>query len=59
MSLFIFITCLIVVYGILYYLNHQTPPPKGMEDLKTECQGCQVTSCGNNPVHDEERKEND
>ncbi len=44
------------VYALVYYLNHQTPVPKGCEDLKASCRGCKDVSCGNNPVHDETEK---
>lgn len=40
------------LYALLYTLNHRTPVPEGCENLKAECDGCQLTSCENNPVHD-------
>ncbi len=39
------------VYAMLYTLNHRTPVPKGCEDLKTNCDGCRIISCGSHPVH--------
>lgn len=40
------------LYALLYTLNHRTPVPEGCENLKAECDGCHLTSCENNPVHD-------
>ncbi len=42
---------LAAIYAALYYFNHKTPAPEGMEKLKAECKGCQIKTCGNNPVH--------
>ena len=39
------------LYFGFYYLNHITPAPKGMEDLKADCDGCQFSDCGNHPSH--------
>lgn len=44
-------------YGVMYYLNHKTPVPKGCEDLKAECEGCKIASCENHPVHDKSKGE--
>ena len=38
---------LIVALG--YFLNKRTPVPKGCENLKDNCEGCQMTSCINHP----------
>ena len=46
---FLFITSMGALYAGLYYFNLKTPVPKGCEDLKTDCDGCKVLSCGNNP----------
>jgi len=48
----IYFAIIVGVYFVLYYFNHRTPAPKGMEDLKASCQGCHVTDCGNNPIHE-------
>lgn len=41
------------LYALVYHLNHQTPVPKGCEDLKASCKGCHDLGCCNNPQHDE------
>ncbi|MFV0380374.1 MAG: hypothetical protein ACK5KQ_06100 [Anaerorhabdus sp.] len=48
---------LIIFYVTFYYLNHKTPVPEGCEDLKVDCDGCKVSSCGNHPVNQEIKKE--
>ncbi len=45
----IFIVSLSALYAGLYYVNHKTPVPSGCEDLKSECNGCSIASCGNHP----------
>lgn len=40
------------IYALSYYLNHKTPVPKGCENLKTDCDGCTISSCGNHPTHE-------
>jgi len=45
------------VYGLLYYLNHKTPVPAGCEDLKADCEGCNIHSCGNHPTKQEYKEE--
>ena len=46
--LFAILACL---FGITYYLNNKTPVPKGCENLKEDCKGCNIKTCPN-------RKEN-
>lgn len=53
----IFLAVLGGVYAWLYAANHRTPVPEGCEDLKAECEGCQITSCENHPVHDKSKGE--
>jgi len=48
----IYIVSLAALYSILYYFNHKTPVPRGMENLKASCDGCKISDCGNNPIHD-------
>lgn len=56
----VFFAVLAGIYCIGYYLNHKTPKPKGCENLKAECDGCKITSCMNNPIHDYKKgEEND
>jgi len=47
----IYLLLLVGSYFVLYYFNHRTPAPKGMEDLKADCEGCHVSDCGNHPSH--------
>lgn len=35
------------IYGLVYWLNKKTPVPPGCEDLKADCAGCKISSCGN------------
>ncbi|MCI6271534.1 MAG: hypothetical protein MR601_01160 [Erysipelotrichaceae bacterium] len=44
--------CIAGIYGVLYYFNHKTPVPKGCEDLKANCEGCNISSCELHPVHE-------
>lgn len=55
MMLFLFVAGLAAMYGVVYYLNHKTPAPEGCEDLKAECDGCKISSCGNHPNHNERK----
>lgn len=48
---------LAAMYAAVYYLNHKTPVPEGCEDLKAECDGCKISSCGNHPTHNEREEE--
>lgn len=48
----IYLLILVGSYFGFYYLNHRTPAPKGMEDLKADCAGCHVRDCGNHPSQD-------
>lgn len=41
------------LYCLVYYLNKKTPVPAGCENLKADCEGCKITSCGNNPAQNE------
>ncbi|MDD5792782.1 MAG: hypothetical protein PUD22_09390 [Erysipelotrichaceae bacterium] len=38
---------LALVFGLSYYFNAKTPVPKGCENLKHDCSGCQITTCAN------------
>lgn len=56
----IFFVAMASLYCLGYYFNHRTPKPKGCENLKEQCDGCNITSCLNNPVHEKvEENEND
>lgn len=45
------------LFGILYYFNSKTPVPKGCENLKSACEGCKISSCGNHPDLQKEKGE--
>ena len=47
----VYIVTLAAIYASLYYFNHKTPAPKGLENLKANCDSCKISNCGNNPVH--------
>lgn len=50
----LFFGTLVGIYIVLYLLNKKTPKPKGMENLKADCSGCQDYMCLNNPAHSKE-----
>ena len=59
------IVCAVILFAVMagiycfaYYFNHKTPKPKGCENLKANCDGCKVTSCMNNPIHDYNKGDN-
>ena len=54
----IFFVVLAGIYCLGYYFNHKTPKPKGCEHLDSACEGCKVTSCMKNPVHEFKEGEN-
>ncbi|RRC91497.1 hypothetical protein EII25_06215 [Erysipelotrichaceae bacterium OH741_COT-311] len=53
----VFVGILAMFYALGYYLNHKTPLPKECQDLKLECEGCNITSCEVHPVHDIKEEE--
>lgn len=42
---------LIALFFISYLLNKKTPEPEGCRDLKKNCVGCGILSCGSNPAN--------
>lgn len=52
MQAVIYFIILASIYGVFYYFNHKTPTPEGCENLKSSCEGCNITSCMSNPIHD-------
>lgn len=40
-----------------YILNRRTPKPEGCENLGSECEGCQMTSCSHYVEKNNEKKE--
>ena len=41
-----------------YILNKRTPKPEGCEDIGSECEGCQITSCSHYKEKEEKKKVN-
>ena len=59
-TLAIIIAIGVVVFSVFLFiftfvLNKRTPKPEGCENLGSECEGCQMTSCS----HYKEKKENE
>ena len=40
-----------------YILNKRTPKPEGCENIGSECEGCQITSCSHHQNKNEEKEE--
>ena len=54
------IVMVVVLVGIFigtYILNKNTPKPEGCEDIGSECEGCQITSCSHYQNKNEEKEE--
>ena len=37
------------IVGVSYVLNKNTKVPEGCENLKDDCEGCNISSCINHP----------
>ncbi len=46
---------LVGVYLLTYFLNKKTKKPEGCEVMTENCHGCQVTTCGHNPLEGEKK----
>lgn len=44
---------LAALFGISWYMNNNTPVPEGCENLKKDCEGCNITSCAMHPKKEE------
>ena len=51
----IVVVCVVLFIGT-YVLNKRTPKPDGCEDVGSECEGCQITSCSNYKQKDEKKE---
>ena len=52
----------VFLFILTYILNKRTPKPEGCENVGSECEGCQITSCSHYVKKEEkidERKEDD
>ena len=43
----VIIVVLVALFIGTYVLNKRTPKPEGCEEIGSECEGCQITSCSN------------
>lgn len=51
----IVVVCVVLFIGT-YVLNKRTPKPEGCEDVGSECEGCQITSCSHYKQKDEKKE---
>ena len=51
----IIVVCVMLFIGT-YILNKRTPKPDGCEDVGSECEGCQITSCSHYKQKDEKKE---
>jgi len=42
---------LIALFFVSFLLNKKIPEPEGCRDLKKNCVGCGILSCGSNPAN--------
>ena len=54
LAIVIIVVCVVLFIGT-YLLNKRTPKPEGCEEIGSECEGCQITSCSN--YKEKEKKE--
>ena len=50
----IVVVCVVLFIGT-YVLNKRTPKPEGCEDVGSECEGCQMTSCSHYKEKEEKK----
>ena len=53
----VFMMVLVSLFIGTYVLNKRTPKPEGCEEIGSECEGCQITSCSHNKKPNIEEKE--
>ena len=56
LTVLILIVCVGMFIGT-YLLNKRTPKPEGCENIGSECEGCQITSCSHYQNKNEEKEE--
>jgi hypothetical protein len=44
------------IFALSYLLNKKTKKPEGCEDKLASCSHCPIVTCGHNPVHKGESK---
>ena len=52
----VIILVLVVLFIGTYILNKRTPKPEGCEDVGSECEGCQITSCSHYKEKEEKKE---
>ena len=53
LAVLIIVVCVGMFIGT-YLLNKRTPKPEGCENIGSECEGCQITSCSHYQNKNEE-----
>ena len=56
LAIVIIVVCVVLFIGT-YLLNKRTPKPEGCEEIGSECEGCQITSCSHYKKTNIEEKE--
>ena len=51
----IVVVCVVLFIGT-YVLNKRTPKPEGCEEVGSECEGCQITSCSHYKQKEEKKE---
>lgn len=46
----------VAIFIATYILNKRTPKPEGCEDVTSECEGCQITSCSHHKNNNEKKE---
>ena len=52
----VFVVALVALFIGTYILNKRTPKPEGCEDIGSECEGCQITSCSHYKEKEEKKE---
>ena len=55
LAIVIIVVCVCLFIGT-YILNKRTPKPEGCEEIGSECEGCQITSCSHYKEKEEKKE---
>ena len=55
LAIVIIVVCVGLFIGT-YILNKRTPKPEGCEEIGSECEGCQMTSCSHYKEKEEKKE---
>ena len=55
LAIVIIVVCVGLFIGT-YILNKRTPKPEGCEEIGSECEGCQITSCSHHKNNNEKKE---